>query len=267
MSSTSSVIGYRVEGSTAWVTLNRPEARNALSFDVLDGIEGAFVLAASDASVRVVVLAANGPVFCAGADLKMVLGALDGEGVTPFLRRAAEVFDQVARHPQPVIAAVQGLVVAGGLELVLACDLVVAAESATFGDGHTRYGLFPAAGGATRLPRRIGANRAKHLLFTAETWTATRMYEAGLVAEVVSPDALIERAGALAAVIAQRSPLGLAGIKRVVEEGLDQPLSDALTAEFTACQQYADSPDFLEGLRAFSERREPGFPDMAAQPT
>lgn len=255
----SAMVGYEIRGSTAWITLNRPEARNALSFELLDGIADSFGRAAADASVRVVVLEAKGPVFCAGADLKMVLACLDGAGLTPFLRHAGEVFDHVARHPQPVIAAVHGHVVAGGLELVLACDLVVAAASATFSDGHTRYGLFPGAGGATRLPRRIGVNRAKHLLFTAESWSAARMYEAGLVTEVVAPDALTERAGALADTIAARSPLGLTGIKQVVEVGMDQPLSGALATELQACQEYARSADFAEGLRAFSERREPKF--------
>ncbi|TCP54999.1 short chain enoyl-CoA hydratase [Tamaricihabitans halophyticus] len=253
------VVDYRTENATAWVTLNRPDARNALSFDVLDGIADSFTRAADDQSIRAVVLAANGPAFCAGADLKMVLGSLDGAGVTPFLRRAAEVFDQVARHPQPVIAAVQGNVVAGGLELVLACDLVVAAASATFSDGHTRYGLFPAAGGASRLPRRIGVNRAKQLLFTAESWTASRMYEAGLVTQVASAEALTDQVRELAEVIAQRSPLGLVRIKQVVDEGIDTPLADALAVEMAACQEYARSADFAEGLRAFTQRRAPTF--------
>lgn len=259
MASSSDVVGYRTDGATAWVTLNRPEARNALSFEVLEGLSESFDRAAGDSSVRAVVLAAAGTVFCAGADLKMVLGAMDGEGAGPFLREAAALFDKVARHPSPVIAAVQGHVVAGGLELVLACDLVVAAESATFSDGHTRYGLFPAAGGATRLPRRIGVTRAKQLLFTAESWSAERMREAGLVNEVVPSEELRERTAELAGTIARRSPLGLAGIKRVVDEGIDEPLGDALAAELAACQEYSRSADFTEGLRAFSERREPAF--------
>ncbi|PXY18092.1 enoyl-CoA hydratase [Prauserella sp. PE36] len=259
MTSSSSVVGYRTEGSTAWLTLNRPEARNALSFEVLDGISASLARAAEDSSVRAVVMAASGSVFCAGADLKMVLGSLHDEGPGRFLRRAAEVFEEVARHPHPVIAAVQGHVVAGGLELVLACDLVVAAESATFSDGHTRYGLFPAAGGATRLPRRIGANRAKQLLFTAESWSSERMREAGLVNEVVADDALADHTRELADTIGRRSPLGLAGIKRVVDESIDKPLGDALAAELAACEEYSASADFKEGLRAFTERREPTF--------
>lgn len=255
----SAMVRYRFRDNVAWVQLNRSQARNALSFEVLDGLADAFTRAAADPSIRVAVLEAAGPVFCAGADLKMVLGSLEKDGVTPFLRRAAQVFDQIARHPNPVIAAVQGPVVAGGLELVLACDLVVAATSATFSDGHTRYGLFPAAGGATRLPRRIGVNRAKHLLFTADSWSANRMYDAGLVTELAADDRLGEQVAELAASIARRSPLGLARIKELVADSLDMSLPDALAAELEACREYARSADFAEGLTAFAERRNPEF--------
>lgn len=253
------VVRYETRGSAAWITLNRPDQRNALSMEVIDGVSRSLRSARDDRSVRAVVLAANGPMFCAGADLKMVLESLDGAGVSDFLGAAARLFDDVASHPQPVIAAVHAGVIAGGLELVLACDLVVAASTATFCDGHARYGLFPAAGGATRLPRKIGANRAKQLLFTAESWSAERMREAGLVNEVVEADRLHDAVRALSDQIARRSPLGLAGMKDVVDTGLDRPLVEALAYELAACQRYAGSADFTEGLRAFVARREPEF--------
>ena len=252
-------VRYEVRDSAAWITLNRPERRNALSVELLDGVAAGLRDAAGDRAVRSVVFVGAGPMFCAGADLKRVLGDLGGAGVTDFLRRAAALFDQVARHPQPVIAAVHGGVIAGGLELVLACDLVLATRTATFADGHARYGLFPAAGGATRLPRRIGANRAKQLLFTAESWSAERMYEAGLVNEVVDDDRLVAAVQELTDRIGRLSPLGLARIKDVVETGLDRPLDDALGYELRACAEYATSRDFAEGLRAFADRREPEF--------
>lgn len=253
------VVEYETREAAAWITLNRPQQRNALSMEVLDGVGRSLRAAREDPSVRSVVIAANGPMFCAGADLKMVLGSLGGTGLAEFLRAASRLFDDVARHPQPVIAAVHAGLIAGGLELVLACDIVVAARTATFCDGHARYGLFPAAGGATRLPRKIGANRAKQLLFTAEGWSAERMREAGLVNEVVEPEELYGAVQALTGKIARLSPLGLAGIKDVVDTGLERPVADALAYELAACEQYATSADFAEGLRAFVARREPEF--------
>lgn len=252
-------VRYDVRNSAAWITLNRPDARNALSREVFDLIGTGLTRAAEDTGVRTVVIAATGPTFCAGADLKRV-GAMEDHGnVVAFLKTAAALFDQVANHPKPVIAAVHGAAIAGGLELVLACDLVVATTEAVFSDGHARYGLFPAAGGATRLPRKIGMNRAKHLLFTAERWTAQRMFDAGLVSQVVAAEELASAVSALTDAIGRHSPLGIAGMKRIVDEGADRPLADALALELAECTAYSKSADFSEGLRAFGDRREPTF--------
>lgn len=255
------VVRYETRGSAAWITLNRPEARNALSAELVAGLDDALTQAAYDGAVRSVVFAGNGPMFCAGADLKMVLERMDKNGrLTDFLASVGRLCDRISRLPKPVIAAVHGSVIAGGFELVLACDLVVAAENATFADGHARYGLFPAAGGATRLPRKIGLNRAKQLLFTAQSWNAQRMRECGLVNEIVPESELVEAVDALTEQFAKRSPDGLAGMKRILEAGLDVPLDEALGLELQACERYiATSPDFTEGLRAFAQRREPRF--------
>lgn len=253
------VVDYEVRGAAAWITLNRPHVHNALSMEVLDGVHRGLERASEDSAVRAVVIAANGRMFCAGADLTMAHGMLTGADLSVFLARAAAIFEAVAAHPTPVIAAVQGGVIAGGLELVLACDLVVAAEQATFCDGHARYGLFPAAGGATRLPRRIGVNRAKQLLFTAESWSAERMREAGLVNEVVPADRLHDAVAEVARRIARLSPTGLRGMKQVVDAGSDLSLPDALALELAACREQSATADFAEGLASFAERREPAF--------
>lgn len=252
-------VRYEIRGSAAWITLNRPEVRNALSRELLTAVGSRLTEAADDPRVRSVVIAAAGPAFCAGADLKRVGAMDDHANLVDFLRAAGALFDRIARHPRPVIAAVHGVAVAGGLELVLACDLVVATADAEFCDGHARYGLFPAGGGAVRLPRRIGANRAKHLLFTADRWSAQRMYEAGLVAEVVAPDRLDDTVTALTERIGRHSPLGITRMKSLVEEGADRPLPEALAAELRDCTEYAKSADFAEGLAAFAQRREPTF--------
>lgn len=255
-------VGYQVEGTAAWITLNRPDQRNALSAEVIDGVTRALDTARQDETVRSVVFAANGPMFCAGADLKSVLGDLTGDdtaALTRFLRSASALFDRIADHPQPVIAAVHGGAIAGGLELVLACDIVVAADSATFGDGHARYGMFPAGGASIRLPQRIGVNNAKRLMFTAENWTAERMRDAGLVSEVVADDQLVPAVTALTERIGRFSPLGLSRMKEVLEAASDLSLADGLAYELSVCTNYTRSVDFAEGLRAFADRREPEF--------
>ncbi|PXY25833.1 enoyl-CoA hydratase/isomerase family protein [Prauserella endophytica] len=255
------VVRYELRESAAWIVLNRPEARNALSTEVVEGLRESLARAEHDPAARSVVLAGEGPMLCAGADLKMVLGRLDEDGaLSAFLVSVGEVCMEIARHPKPVIAAVQGGVIAGGFELVQACDLVVATEDATFCDGHARYGLFPAAGGAVRLVRKIGMNRAKQLLFTAEPWSAEKLREAGLVNQVVPTGQLEPAVAALTERIGRHSGQGLAEMKRVMEHGADLPMAAALQLELDACRDYAARcPDFSEGLRAFSERREPSF--------
>jgi enoyl-CoA hydratase/carnithine racemase len=243
--------------------LNRPKALNALSPDLLEALEEALAELATDAAIRAVVVTGAGRAFCTGADLAFALDSISEGGsadaLLAFIERAGAVLDRVALFPKPVIAAVNGLALAGGLELVLCCDLVVAAESARLADAHANYGLLPGAGGAVRLARRIGANRAKHLLFTGDLVPAGSLVEAGLVNAVVPDNDLQSAAGALADKIAEKSPLSLAAMKRLVAEGLEQPLKEALRLEIEALRTHLGSHDVLEGLAAFREKRKPRF--------
>jgi len=236
---------------------------NALSPDLLDALEVALVELTADKAVRALVITGAGRAFCAGADLAFALDSLSygssGDALFSFVERAGAVLDRVASFPKPVIAAVNGLALAGGLELVLCCDLVVATESARLGDAHANYGLLPGAGGAVRLARRIGANRAKQLLFTGELVTAGSLVEAGLVNAVVPDGELEAAADALANKIAEKSPLSHASMKRLVDEGLEQPLEAALRLEVEALKTHLDSHDVREGLAAFREKRKPRF--------
>ncbi len=166
---------------------------------------------------------------------------------------------RIEAFPLPTVAAVNGFAVAGGLEFVLCCDIVVAAETARFGDGHARYGLLPGGGGSVRLPRRIGLNRAKYLMLTADTVSAATMMEWGLVVEVVEDRRLDAAAAALARSLAEKSPLGLARMKALLHDGLEQPADVALRAEQLACLIHAGSSDMAEGLQAFSQKRTPRF--------
>jgi enoyl-CoA hydratase/carnithine racemase len=250
---------YETRGAAAWITLDRPREMNAMGFRLLDELASAFALALADDAVRALVVTASGEkVFCAGADLKQVLEPRPA-GEPDFLDVAARTFDRLRKFPKPTIAAVNGLALAGGLELVLACDLVVAAETARFGDAHANFGVFPGAGGAAVLPKRIGATRAKYLLFTGEQLSAAEMMAAGLVNQVVPAAELAAAAEALAAKLAAKSPLVLRRMKEVADAALDQPRDAALAHERLALRDHLRSCDLQEGIAAFREKRAPRF--------
>lgn len=250
-----------IRDGVLWVTLNRPEAMNALTPDVLTGVNDALDRAESDEAIRVVVLSGAGRAFCAGADLKFVrsASALGPTSTDAFLRNVLRTMERLERLPMPVIAAVNGLALAGGLELLLCCDLVVAARSAKLGDAHANYGLLPGGGGSVRLPRKIGPTRAKYLLFTGEFVAADELVASGLVNLVVDDTELIPAAQSLAARVATKSPRGLRRMKQLVNDGLDQPAETALRLELLACEVHAHSEDMREGLAAFAEKRKPVF--------
>lgn len=242
-------MGIRLErhGPVARIVLARPEARNAIDGRMAAGLDAALSELDGDAEVLVAVLAAEGPVFCAGADLKHVAATGGDDLVTE------HGFAGVVHHPfsKPLIAAVTGPAVAGGFELVLACDLVVAGESTTFALPEVRHGLIPGAGGLVRLAHRASAAAAAELALTARPVTAARLRELGLVLEVVPDAEVAARAGALAAELATFSPLALRLAKRVLRAGEDWVANDEAVAELRAGAQ------LLEGPSAFAEGRDP----------
>jgi enoyl-CoA hydratase/carnithine racemase len=247
-----------IKGSTGWLTLNRPDAMNALNREMTVQLGAQLARLKDDDNVRVVVLTANGRAFCAGADLKSVLKPVE-PGEEDMLDIAARVFGQLRHFPKPVIAAVNGLAIAGGMELVLACDLVLAADTARLGDAHANFGVFPGAGGAAVMPRKLPANVAKFLLFTGETLSAADMKGFGLVHDVVAPEQLHEAAQMLAAKLAEKSPAVLRRMKRVANQTSDKSLDDALRDELLELRTHLRSYDMQEGLRAFLEKRKPDF--------
>ena len=258
------------DGPVTWLTLTRPEAMNALSDQVAAELDAHLAGIETDRDVRVVVVTATGRAFCAGADLKEVLGSdgqLDPRRLLDFEARLAAVFGRVAALPKPVIAALNGITMAGGLELALHCDLVVASSEARIGDGHINYGLLPGAGGAARLPRVVGATRAKYLAFTGALLSADQAQAIGIVNEVVAPDQLAARTQELAASSARRSPSALRLFKQAIDDGLDQPLETALRLERLVTAEHLLSGDVQEGLRAFGEKREPVFPSATSPST
>ena len=250
-------------GAVAWITFDRPDAMNSMSPQMVDEIGAALDALEGDGSTRCLVLTGSGRAFCTGADLKAVkslgdAGAREG-AMRAFLGAAGALLRRIELLPLPVIAAVNGLALAGGLETVLVCDLVVAADAAKFGDAHAKYGLLPGWGGSVRLPRKIGANRAKQLMFTGEHASAATMLAWGLVNQVVPAAELEDAVQALAARIVDKSPLGLRRMKQLVDEGLEQPLDVALRNERTMIEAHAGSHDRREGLEAFAAKRTPDF--------
>jgi len=249
------------QGAVGIATLNRPNALNALTVELLEQLEQHAVEAESDPAVRALVIAASGEkAFCAGADLKTLeqeyAGGSEPDELVDVLHR---VFRQLERLELPVIAAVNGYCFGGGLELVLTADLCVAADDARFGLPEVRVGALPGAGGTQRLPRLIGSRPAKELMFTGEPIDAAEAYRIGLVNRVVPAEALLPEALALAAKVANMAPLAVRKIKEAVDGGLELELEEGLELE-RACHVFLrETEDRREGISAFVEKRPPHF--------
>ena len=253
---------YEERGGAAWLTLNRPEAMNAINPALLAGMADGLDRAEANGELAAVVITGAGRAFSAGADLKAVKAYLADGGEAfgaEFLPMINAVLDRIESFRLPVIAQVNGLALAGGLEILLACDLVIAAESARIGDAHANFGLIPGAGGSVRLPRKIGPTRAKLLMFTGAFLEAAELVAPGLVNQVVADDQLTATVEALVGQLSTKSPLGLQRMKQLVNEGLEQPLAAALRLENAAIRAHATSADMAEGLAAFEAKRRPKF--------
>ncbi|HET7085598.1 MAG TPA: enoyl-CoA hydratase/isomerase family protein [Rhizomicrobium sp.] len=254
-------VRIEVRRGAIWITLNRPQALNALSPNVVARINQALDQAEADDRVKAVVLTGTGKAFCAGGDLRYIHAQIgqDRAQVARFLESVLAMMARLERCPRPVIAAINGIAVAGGLELVLCCDLVIAARSAKLGDGHGNFGLLPGGGATVRLPRKIGPTRAKYLLFSGESLSAEEMMASGLVNKVVDDDKLLEETGLLVDKLQGKSTLALRRMKVLVDEGLEQPRDVALRNELVMSELHAHSHDMKEGLQAFLEKRPPVF--------
>jgi enoyl-CoA hydratase len=254
-------IQFERRGAGAWIILNSPKNMNSISSAMLAELESVLKKCEADSSVKAVILTGNGSAFCAGADLKNVLSSLNNSerGTKDFLDMFDEVCGILRKMPKPVIAAINGLALAGGLELVMCCDIVYAAESAKIGDAHSNFGVFPGAGGAAVLPKKIGLNRAKYLLFSGDFLSASEMERYGLVNKVVSDGQLVEEVESFVEKLAAKSPLVLRRMKEVANACVDQTQEAALRHEMLHLRQHVRSYDLAEGLKAFAEKRKPEF--------
>jgi len=252
---------FETRGPVAWLSLNRPHVMNSINLEMLDLFEEYLPIIAADNTIRVLVISGVGKAFCAGADLKEVLESANGPaGEQDFLDRVSEnVWALLRDFPKPVIAALNGLTLAGGLETAMCADIVIAADNVKIGDAHANFGVYPGGGGAAVLPRLIPLNVAKYLLFTGGSLTAKEMQAYGFVNEVVKPGELIDRSQQLAEQIANNSPIALLRMKEVANASLDKSRDAALLHEQVMLRKHQRSYDMDEGLRAFVDKRKPEF--------
>ncbi len=239
------------------VRFNRPDRLNAIDRMLTRELTDAIREIADDAETRVVILTGGDKVFCVGADIKEQASADTSRG--PTLRRKATVFDEIERLDRVVIAAIAGYALGGGLEFALTCDLRIAASNAKFGLPEVKLGVIPSRGGTQRLPRLIGAARAKEFMLLGETIDAKRAEEIGLVSRVVEPEALMDEALAIARTLAELPPLAVRAIKSCVNTGMDTSLAVGLEHEARIVSMLHTSEDRAEGMRAFVEKRKPVF--------
>ena len=257
----SDIVLFEKRGRIGIITLNRPEARNAVNGDVASGVEAALDAIEADDDIWVGIVTANTagqekPVFCAGADLKAINSGNAGGLNT---KRGGFAGIAYRERRKPIIVAVDGLATAGGCEIVLSCDLVVASNRSSFGLAEVKRNLIAGAGGLFRLPRAIGRGAALEIILTGEPLAAQRAYELGLVNHVVAPDQVMPKALEIAERICAAAPLAVWASRKVVLASAyedDETLINMTNAEFGAIMA---SEDTKEGLNAFIEKRLPNW--------
>lgn len=257
-----SCVRLDVADRIATLTLDRPDALNSASRALMWSLDQRLTQVADMTDLRAVILTGAGRAFCAGGDLVEFSAALDARGtaLVDTLVYNQNVITKIEALPMPVIGAANGVAVAGGLEMLLCCDIVVAADGAQMGDGHAKYGIVPTGGSTARLHDRIGPLRAAQLLYTAGLVDATTARDWGLVNEVVAPDQLMERARKIAAEIAQCSPEVQREMKQLVApHARQQDPATRLAAEIDRFAAYQNGHDLREGLAAFRAKRRPEY--------
>lgn len=251
------------DGALAVVTLNRPDELNPLDWDTIRSLEKAFDALAEDTSVRTVAVTGAGRAFSAGGDMKKYQQLQrDPVDFPQFLADIHRTFLKIAGYPKPYVALVNGVAVAGGIELILSCDFAIAARSATIGDAHLPFGQMGGGGVLTLLPRCVGPTRARELIFSGRLLDAEEAQDWGLVSRVVDDAALLDAAREFATGICRKSALAVGNAKRTLNAGLFEGtgVEAAMRLEREVTARYClTSRDAHEGLDAFANKRRPRF--------
>jgi enoyl-CoA hydratase/carnithine racemase len=245
------------KNNIALITLNRQEALNAFNDQMLDELSTILKTLKVNTNIRVVIIYAEGKSWSAGVDLKWVQSL--GVRIMKAIRKGQNVFTQIERLPQPVIAAINGYALGGGMELALACDLRIAADKALFGLTETTIGLFPGWGGTFRLPRLVGEGIAKDLIYTGRKILADVALEMGLINDKVPLEELKARSIEIAEVIAENAPIGLKGAKRAIYFTRGDHLYTGYAYEQNGLRKCFRSKDIREGIEAVFQKRKPEF--------
>lgn len=241
----------------ATVTLNRPKALNALNKDLLSEISSFLEEAKNNSDIRVIILTGSGDrSFVAGADIKEFSDFNGAQGAELARKGQEEVFNKIEQFPKPIIAAINGFALGGGLELAMAADFRIASENAKLGLPEVTLGLIPGYGGTQRLPKLVGKGRAAQMIFSAEMISAQRAFEIGLVNEVVHQEELLEKTKAIASKIAQNSSVA---IEKAIEAINSSDTKEGFEIEIKSFGELFEKEDFKEGVGAFLEKRKPNF--------
>ena len=249
---------YQVQDGVATITMNRPQSLNSMNPGLIDGLHEALTKAAEDTAVRCLVLTGAGRAFCAGGDLGYLNGIESLAAKRAFINRVGDVARRITMLPKPVIAKVNGVTAGAGVNLMLACDLVYAVDTARFGESFAKVGLIPDCGGLFFLPRTVGTLKAKELMFTADLISAAEAEKLGMVNHLCPAEKLGDAVAAMAKRLAASAPLSISLIKQYVNQpGLT--LDDVLAAEAVAQPLCMGSADCAEGIAAFQEKRAPKF--------
>ncbi len=244
------------EEPIAVVQLNRPEALNALNPALMQELVVALETLDDDAKIRAIILTGSEKSFAAGADIKE-MAALTAAEIKK--QNPLQVWDRVATIKKPLIAAVSGFALGGGCELSMMCDIIIASDTAKFGQLEINLGIIPGAGGTQRLTHAIGKSKAMEWILSGNIYSAQEAAEAGLVSKVVPAAQVLNEAKKLALTIVEKSPIALAAAKKAILASLDLPLTEGLQKERQLFYQLFDTQDQKEGMQAFLEKRKPNF--------
>lgn len=241
------------------ITLNRPEVMNAFNFDLLNALKKQIDVIRVNNDIRVVIITGSGQkAFCAGADLKE-RADMNEVQVKEFIFTIRNLFTAIEDLNKPVIAAINGVALGGGMELCLACDIRIAAVNTSMGLTETRLAIIPGAGGTQRLPRLVGRGKAKELIFTGRRADAQEALDIGLVNKICEKDALLDESHKMASMICEAGPIAIEQAKYAINNGLETDLHTGLGIESNAYWITIPTEDRLEGLAAFQEKRKPVY--------